>query len=281
MALVDRIHDVRPLDFSKVRPWRVENTVVGWIPHEFAYRLAGYPAVFAVTQDEVRLAAGLDDFAKRSRAVDAAIRALVADGAIRYYRGESYAVGHGFHEPPLLSIDRGAATQFGIRSYGVHCNGYVGGGEAMRLWVARRAADKATWPGKLDHIAAGGQPIGLGLFENLVKECGEEAGIPAALAQQARPAGYVSFLTETVEGIDNGTIFSYDLALPENFIPVTADGEVEWFELWPVARVIERLAGSDDFVFDSALIVIDFLMRHGFIAPDDPDYVEIGLGLRR
>jgi hypothetical protein len=281
MALVDRIRDVRPLDFSRVRPWRVGPEIVGWIPQDFALRLRAIPDLFDVGGDEIVLAPGLDDFKKRTRAVDGAIRALVADGSIRRYRGEAYAVGRAFREPPLMAIDRGAATRFGIRSYGVHCNGYVGSRNDMKIWVARRAADKATWPGKLDHIAAGGQPIGLGLFENLVKECGEEAGIPANLAERARPAGYVSFLTETVEGIDNGMIFAYDLALPEDFMPIAADGEVEWFELWPVVRVIDRLAGSDDFVFDSALVVIDFLMRHGFITPDDPDYVEIGLGLRR
>jgi hypothetical protein len=41
---------------------------------------------------------------------------------------------------------------------GVHMNGYVtlpdGGKE---LWVARRSRAKPTWPGKLDHIVAGGQ----------------------------------------------------------------------------------------------------------------------------
>jgi hypothetical protein len=281
MALVDRIRDVRSLDFSRLLAWRVGPELVGWIPQDFALRLRAFPDVFEFGIDEIALAAELDDFEMRTRSVDGAIRALVADGSIRHYRGESYAVGRAFHEPPLMAIDRGAAAQFGIRSYGVHCNGFVGSREDMKIWVARRAADKATWPGKLDHIAAGGQPIGLGLFENLVKECGEEAGIPPYLAGQAQPAGYVSFLTETVEGIDNGMIFSYDLALPEDFMPVAADREVEWFELWPVARVIDRLAGSDDFVFDSALVVIDFLMRHGFITPDDPDYVEIGLGLRR
>ena len=64
-------------------------------------------------------------------------------------------------------------------------------------------------------------------------------------------------------------------------MPQSRDGEVASFELWPVDRVIDRLATTDDFVFDSALVSIDFLMRHGFIAPDDPDYLEIGLGLNR
>jgi hypothetical protein len=281
MGLVDRIRDVAPLDFSRVRPWRVGRRIVGWIPHGIAEVLASLPAAFVVAEDEVRLTDELAGFELCTAAVDKAVRLLVSQGLVRRYRGESYAVARTFHEPPYLAIDRGAAAQFGIRSYGVHCNGYVGHGAEMRIWVARRAADKATWPGKLDHIAAGGQPIGLGLFENLVKECGEEAGIPANLAEQARPAGYVSFLTETVEGIDNGMIYAYDLALPADFVPVAADREVEWFELWPVSRVIDRLSESDDFVFDSALVAIDFLMRHGFIEPDAPDYVEIGRGLRR
>lgn len=45
---------------------------------------------------------------------------------------------------------------------GVHLNGFVClPGGSRELWVARRSASKPTWPGKLDHIAAGGQPHGL------------------------------------------------------------------------------------------------------------------------
>ncbi len=28
---------------------------------------------------------------------------------------------------------------------------------SKKLWVARRSRTKSTWPGKLDHIVAGGQ----------------------------------------------------------------------------------------------------------------------------
>lgn len=46
---------------------------------------------------------------------------------------------------------------------GVHINGYVVLPDgSMELWVARRSRSKPTWPGRLDHIAAGGQPAGLG-----------------------------------------------------------------------------------------------------------------------
>lgn len=37
------------------------------------------------------------------------------------------------------------------------------------------------------------QPAGLSCMDNLVKECQEEASIPAALAKTARPVGVVSY----------------------------------------------------------------------------------------
>jgi 8-oxo-dGTP pyrophosphatase MutT (NUDIX family) len=281
MALVDRIRDVAPLDFSRVRPLRVDGEILAWLPHETAEILRGFDDVFVVTQEEVRLRGTLTGFDERSAAFDRVVRALNDMGLIERYRNERYAIATSFHAEPKFSIDRGAVGRLGMRAYGVHLNGYVGRGDAMRLWVARRADDKATWPGKLDHIAAGGQPIGIGLRENLIKEAREEAGIPAALASRAHSAGYCSFLTENRYGIDIGILYAFDLELPGDFVPRSEDGEVSSFDLWPIPRVIDCLSNSTEFVFDSALLVIDFLMRHGFIAPDDPDYLEIGAGLRR
>ena len=44
----------------------------------------------------------------------------------------------------------------------MHINGYVTLPDGSKeLWVARRSRTKPTWPGKLDHIVAGGQPHGL------------------------------------------------------------------------------------------------------------------------
>ena len=53
-----------------------------------------------------------------------------------------------------VSLLRGAVAAFGVRTYGIHVNGYVEPGvetgAGLRLWIARRAKDKATAPGKLD-----------------------------------------------------------------------------------------------------------------------------------
>jgi hypothetical protein len=38
---------------------------------------------------------------------------------------------------------------------------------------------------------------------------------------------------------------------------------------------------TDDFKFNVPLVILDFLVRHGWLRPEDPDYVEIVAGLRR
>ena len=60
---------------------------------------------------------------------------------------------------------------------------------------------------------------------------------------------------------------------------VNEDGEVDAFMLWPIERVLETIRDTDQFKFNSALVIIDFLVRHGYINSDDPDYVAIVAGL--
>ena len=53
----------------------------------------------------------------------------------------------------------------------------------------------------------------------MVKECGEEAGIPPQLARTARAAGAVSYEALQPAGLKRDVLFCYDLELPTGFIP--------------------------------------------------------------
>jgi len=132
----------------------------------------------------------------------------------------------------------------------------------------------------LDNMVAGGQPIDLSLWDNVIKESAEEAGIPEDLAARARPVGAVTYCMEAKSGLKPDCMFCYDLELPADFEPECTDGEVEAFELWPLLRVAEAVRDSRAFKFNCNLVILDFLVRHGWIPADDPDYVEIVCGLR-
>ncbi|KAJ4439714.1 hypothetical protein ANN_07842 [Periplaneta americana] len=157
---------------------------------------------------------------------------------------------------------------FGIRNYGVDINGYVMDPEkGLCIWLQRRSATKQTWPGKWDNMVGGGLSVGYGILETAIKEAAEEASIPAELIAKLRPAGCVSFFFESERGLFPNTEFVFDLELPADFIPNNSDGEVETFELLPAEEALEKVF-STEFKTTSCPVVIDFLIRHGFISPE-------------
>ena len=280
MSYLDRIATCRRWDPAAYRPLVIDGRTLGRVSHGVARRLAAFPEVFVVREDAVALAPGLDDFESRSRAVAEVLGEMKARGEIPLWRGEDYPVVARWGAAPALKIERAAVPLLGTRGFGVHLNGLVQSARGLSMWVAKRAANKQTAPGKLDHLVAGGQPFGLGVRENLIKEAGEEAGVPAELAARAVAVGAVSYRCERPEGLRDDVLFCYDLELPENFTPQNTDGEVESFALWPIAEVLARIRDTEDFKFNVNLVVLDLAIRRGLIAPDDPDYQEIWQGLR-
>lgn len=286
MSFLDRINEANRCDPSRFRPFRVDGRRVGFIRHAMAEELRRWPEVFQIADEAVTLAPKLDGpttpESARTEAVAAVLEELRAAGRLgSHWWGERYAVNTHFAESPCLQIERAAVQPFGVCGYGVHVNGYVRTPEGLKMWVGRRSRHKPTGPGKLDQMVAGGQPAGLGLLENVVKECAEEAGVPEELARTARPAGAVTYCLETEAGLRPDVIYCFDLELPADFVPVNADDEVEDFYLWPVEQVMYRVRVGTEFKFNCALVVIDFLIRHGVLPPEHPDYLTILGGLRQ
>lgn len=72
--------------------------------------------------------------------------------------------------------------------------------------------------------------------------------------------------------------FVCDLKLSRDFQPVNSDGEVGEFYCWSMDKVKEKIA-TDEFKPNCALVVLDFMIRHGLITPDnEPHYVDFVLG---
>lgn len=260
-------------------PFRIDGSVVGRLRPEFAHHLRRWPAVFEFTRQGVELAESLQGFTERSAKIAEVLPQLVEQGVISHLHGEQYVATPAGREQGLALIDRAAAPYFGIRAFGQHINGYVRDGDSLKMWVARRALDRRNYPGRLDNIAAGGLPYDVSFKENLLKECWEEAGIPPELAVQARGVGTVTYNAETEKGFKPDTLYCYDLELPSDFLPECNDGEVAEFYLWPVEKVMEIVGRADEFKLNCNLVVIDFLVRHGYLGPEREDYLELVTGL--
>ncbi|HYE48405.1 MAG TPA: DUF4743 domain-containing protein [Azospirillaceae bacterium] len=281
MSFLRHIRACNAHDLSRYRPFLVAGTPVGWVAEAFARRLAALGRPFEETDAGIALSPSLSGFGERTAAMADAVERLVRDRAVHKLRGELYPVLTRWGAEPLMAVDRAAVPYFGLKSFGLHVNGYVRRKDGLHLWVGRRSSDRGVAPGKLDNLVAGGQPLGLTLEENLVKEAREEADLPPELALRSVPVGAITYMMENERGLKPDTLFCFDLELEEGFVPRNTDGEVEAFTLWPVAEVAESVRTTDDWKFNVNLVVIDFLVRHGQLRPTDPDYLDIVTGLRR
>jgi 8-oxo-dGTP pyrophosphatase MutT (NUDIX family) len=247
--------------------FRIGGAMVGWVKPAFAAKLVACP--------EVR--ADADGVALSDGAALPAISRRLSDAGCYRWRHEAFDIRAEPDGPVLALLDRGALPSFGVVAVGVHVNGLVRRSDGLHVWVARRAADKQLDPGKLDHIVAGGVPAGLSPAETLVKEAAEEAAIPASLASQAVPVAVVEYAMERPEGLRRDRLHCYDLNLPEDFRPLAVDGEVEGFELWPVARVMHAVRDTDEFKFNGNLVLIDLFLREGLVGGREAAVLREGL----
>jgi isopentenyldiphosphate isomerase len=212
------------------------------------------------------------------------------DGVISGWRGEEYPVSASFYEDPVFVMERAAVPLLGAIEYGVHVNGLVKSTDKdVKMWIARRSQSKSKYPGMLDHIVAGGQPAGLSLMENVVKECMEEAGIPEDLIRAGiRPAGASSYETYSSgkrtlpAGISRAVLFNYDLYLPPDFVPKPLDGEVEEFFLWSIDEILQSMSKDypDPIKPNCYSVIIDYLLREGHLSPEVPGYLDVLRELR-
>jgi len=239
---------------------------VGWLWPALAEPLTALGARQAADGVTLDDPAALPDLARR----------LAAAGYYRW-RDEAFDV-RSEAGAVIAQVDRGALPLLGLAAAGVHLNGLVQRPDGLHVWLGRRAADKLLDPGKLDHIVAGGVSAGLDPAQTLAKEAAEEAALPEELSRTATLQGRFSYNMERPEGLRRDVLYVYDLLLPDDFEPSPADGEVEHFELWPLAKVFEKVRDTDAFKFNVNLVLIDLFIRFGLVQGDDARLLRQALG---
>jgi 8-oxo-dGTP pyrophosphatase MutT (NUDIX family) len=257
-----------------VLPFYVKEHVVGWLRPSFADLLRRWPHVFEVNDAYVSLHAKPETPAARSAAVAEVVRDLHRDGVLTGWRDELVSISHHYASPELFRMERAACRHFGVMVYGAHMNGLTRAGGLPQVWIARRSADKAIDPGKLDNLVGGRIAAGLTVDETLRKEAWEEAGIAPSLLAGLNCIGAVRVEYSVPEGLHREILFVHDLWLPEDFKPQNQDGEVAEIRCMALEDVVQCLL-CGDFTLDAGAVMIDGLLRLGAVMPEDPQYLDL------
>lgn len=280
MSYMNKINECNKYNESNKIPFLLDGISVGQIfKKNEAYCLES--GIFVRDDKGLTLKDAYKTFDTRTEILREFAKNALSDGVVDSYMSENYPILASVGLEPLAFVDRGISTFLGTLSFGQHLNAYVRTEEGMKMWIGRRAYDKGYEAGKLDHLVAGGLPYDLAPWENLQKECYEEAGMSEALALQAKEVGFVSYKYDYTHGGKEDIIYCYDLELTADFVPHCTDGEVEEFYLMPIEEVAKLVKETNEFKLNCNLVIIDFLVRHGYIGVEDNDYVAIVKGLRQ
>ena len=282
-AYLDWINECNQNNLNDYLPFFIDTSILGYIHKSKLAVFKPFESVFLFSEfqgkEAVTFQLDVNNFESRSLAVDEVAKSWYQSGVITSWVDEQYNVNTGYNNPSFFTIERAASSLLGIKKYGIHLNAWVEKQGEVFIWVARRARDKFTFPGKLDHLVAGGHGAGYCIEETMIKECAEEANIPESIAQQAKPVSLVSYVMDFNQKLQQDHLFVYDLKLDVDFIPENTDGEAEEFYLWPIEKVLECVATTRDYKTNCNLVIIDFAVRHGYLKPDEPFYTDICSGL--
>lgn len=271
-----------------------DGTLLGYIPPEIANTLARFPRCFACSPDRrsVAFAPHLTEFDARNTAfADVAEALRLEDSALaRAWRAELYTVYHP-HTVPYVLMERAASVLMGVVTYGVHINGYIPAAKTsdntIKMWIPRRSATKSTYPGMLDNTVAGGLAHPYTIWQNVVKECYEEAGLDSAFVEShAVAAGVVSYLCQPSgpQGPPQPEVeYIYDIVFESetDHVPRPVDGEAESFALMSINEIRDSIMRGE-FKPNCTLVLIDFMIRHGVLTVDnEPNYLQIVSRLHR
>ncbi len=259
-------------------PWKLDGRRVGQVRKAYVDFLTG-TGIFVQKEGCLTLHEEIKGFEARTKALEAVAKAALEAGITNRFMNEPYAVRERPFDEPLALADRSISSLLGLISFGQHLNGIVRTKEGLKMWIGKRSRTKGFYAGKLDHLVAGGLPYGVDLRENLRKECYEEAGIVSEVADRAVCVGLVSYRYDYRLGSNEDILYCYDLELPEDFVPHCTDGEVEAFYLMEIEEVARIVRDRDDFKLNCNLVIIDFLVRHGYLEAGEEGYFEVVSGL--
>ncbi|CAG0915422.1 unnamed protein product [Notodromas monacha] len=267
----------------------------GFVTPEMKAVVKNFPELFSVNEHSVELNRKFSTCEERSLAVGKFIETLRKQRkpgdpfykAFDYWRNEVYDVWGSKHDVPLLQMERscmwvlqsalGCVGLLGFRHYAVFLNGFVRHPErGLCVWFQKRALSKTTWPGKWDVMAGGGTTSGQKVRESVMREACEEASIKLDwMDARIRFAGCVSFFHQDPRGIFPNVYHVFDVELDPDLSPEPGDGEASEFQLLDTAEALD-LVCSGQFKMTSGPVVVDFLIRHGVINPDEePYYAEL------
>ncbi len=225
--------------------WSCDGIDMGWVSAERAQDMVALLPGCTLVQGRLDWQSTAVHPLQRSQALQAFLAQQAAHGRLTGWRGEFFAWWPdtpawppALDVPPFLCVERAGFRHLGLMSHAVHIHGFLPHGD---LWCGRRSAHKATDPGLLDNLAAGGLTAGEAPLTTAARELAEEASLQLSDTARLRGAGVIRTQRPESQGWHDEQLLVYTLHLSEQETPINADGEVQEFLCLSPSEVVTRM----------------------------------------
>ena len=234
--------------------WSCDGIDIGWVPADRAQDMVALLPGCTIAQGRLHWRSGAGHALQRSQALQGFLVQQAEHGRLTGWRGEFFAWWPdtpawppGLDLPPFLCVERAGFRHLGMMSHAVHIHGFLPQGD---LWCGRRSDHKATDPGLLDNLAAGGLTAGETPLATAVRELAEEASLHLSDPTRLQGAGVIRTQRLEPQGWHDEQLLVYTLHLSEQETPINADGEVQEFLRLSPDEVVSRMQ-SGQFTVDA------------------------------
>ncbi len=246
--LVQLKHAVRQPVPSGWLDWFGDGVLLGHVSHERAGQLVARLPHCAMQPGRLVWQTPTPNRLHRSRDLQAFLAQQNALGRLTGWRDEFFCLWAQATCPPSLEtlpwlcVERAGFRHLGMMSHAVHINGFLPDGD---LWCGRRADSKATDPGMLDNLTAGGLSAGETPLRTALRELQEEAGLDGLQAADLSWVGGVRTERLEPQGWHDEQLLVYNLQVPDTRLPVNRDGEVQAFLRLSPSEVVTRMQAGE------------------------------------
>lgn len=278
MSFLDKIQKFKSADTTGFVKLFVGTQCFGMTLPALAKEMATYSAVWCLRDDGLSLHPDLHDFTTRSDALDAMLRDLSARDILPHEPDYSqfggtdwFPVGGADRKiNPLFKMRRFYTRFLGVQVDCVMINGYQRDG----YWAAVRSQNVHYEQGKHDLMVAGCVLIEHTIDEEALDEGKKECGLSAKDMPFVKHVQTIQMLSHNRAGyLINEIFYIYDYDTTDRFTPYVVDEfEVDRFDLLGFDDMIKRIRNGESFRSEVMVVMIDFLLRHGYIPPEDPEY---------
>jgi hypothetical protein len=276
-GLYDCIRRYKHVDLTPFVRVTLGGRRLGWTKRALAVELPGIdPTLWHFAHDTLDIRAGQRGRADLTAAIDASFFETARRGITprkpEYPDGDDwFAVGG---PDPVFTVRRFFSRFLGVRYDSVFVNGFDGGDYCLSI----RGSGVEQAAGAYDVLVAGARQHHQTLQQAVIHEGAQEAGIDPAHAARVKHVSTLRLYYHGPYGFLKDEEFNiHDFDFANSFTPRNdATWEVAGFHTLPLSDLLRALETTPEkFKGQIILILVDFLIRHGLITPQYPDFDRI------